>query len=116
MILSGAGSMACTAIMVVQRQESAVISTTFIIFNSAIVLVFSVINIISGINGLRHHNRRINSAVIIRLPEISIVLSLIAIILNLFNGTFLSYILLLAGTGILIPVIFIIASVKKSYK
>ena len=115
MIFSGAGRIACAAVMAAQRLSSAVISVPSIILHAAIVLIFSVLNIISGINGLRYHNRRINSAVVTRLPEISIVLCLISIILSLYTGTIFGYILILAGTGILIPVIFILAAVKKSY-
>jgi len=115
MIISGAGSMVCAAFMTAQKLEGAPESASSIIINAAIILIFSVINIISGINGVRYYNRRINSAVVIRLPKISIILCLISIILTLCTGTFFGYIILLAGTGILIPAIYIYASVKKSY-
>ena len=115
MIFSGAGSIACAAVLVAQRLKAAVVSMPSLIIFGALVLIFSVINIISGINGLRCYNRRINSAVVIRLPEISIVLCLISIILTLYVGTLFGYILILTGTGILIPILFIFAAVKKSY-
>lgn len=116
MLLSGEGSIICATIMSAQRLPSAEASKPTLIIHAALVLIFSVLNIIAGINGLRYYKRRINSAVIIRLPEISVALCIISIILPLYIGTLFSYILILAGTGILIPVFFIYAAVKKSYK
>ena len=115
MIFAGAGSIACAAILDAQILASPSASFSSIFFHAALTLIYSIINIVSGINGLRCHNRRINSAVVIRLPEISVILCLVCIILTLFQGTLFGYILILAGTGVLIPILFIFAAVKKSY-
>ena len=115
MIVAGAGSIACAAFLTEERLNAPDASMPITFISAAIMLIFSVINIISGINGLRCHNKRINSAVVIRLPEISVVFCLISIGLTLFNGILFGYIIVLIVTGILVPILFIYAAARKSY-
>ena len=115
MIIAGAGSIVCAVFLAEERLKTPEASLPLTFISAALMLIFSIINIISGINGVRCHNRRINSAVVIRLPEVSVVLCLFSLVLTLLGGVLFGYILILVGTGILVPVMFIYAAARKSY-
>ena len=115
LIMAGVASLVSAVFLFIDwihSPDSALILTFIIVF---LIILFAALNIIAGYKGVRNHNRRTNSEVMIYLPEISIALSFISLVLSFFNGINLFYICLLGLTGLLIPVIFIYAAVKKSY-
>ena len=115
MILSGAGSIVCGVFMTIKSLDSTDTSMPLTFITTVLILIFSVTNIVTGIHGVRNHNRRINSAVVIRLPEISVIVALLTVVITLFNGVQLGTLLVLIVTGILIPIAFIYAAARKSY-
>ena len=115
MIISGAAGLIVAVFIFIERLS---FPGAYFILSLLIMLVlaaYSVINFIAGVSGARNYNRRTNSAVVVRLPEISIVLCIIAIVLSCINGILLSHMILMLITGIIIPVCFIYAAIKKSY-
>ena len=115
MILAGAGGIAEQVMIVRERTGSPGASPVLTYVCAAFALVSCILNMISGISGVRHYNKRINSAVTIRLPEISVILCLISLVFSCFNGIIIGYFLIQFALGILVPAIFIYAAVKKSY-
>lgn len=114
LILAGIGSMICAAFLFKDRINTSGSSVPLTFLGTALMLIFSIMNIISGINGVRNHNKRISSALVIRLPEISIAICVLSIALTLFNGILAGYMLILACSGIVIPLLFIFAAARKS--
>lgn len=115
MIVSGVISLAAGALILRERLEAPGAVLTLSLISAVLTLFYSVLNIIAGISGIRNYNRRTNSAVIIRLPEISIFLCLLCIIISFINGILFWHILIIIVTGLAIPVLFIYATVQKSY-
>ena len=115
MILAGAGGIAEQVMIVLERSGSPGVSVVLTYLCAVFALISCILNIISGISGVRCYNRRINSAVTVRLPEISVFLCLISLVLSFFNGIIFGFLIAQFVTGILIPAIFIYAAVKKSY-
>ena len=115
MILAGAGGIAEQVMAVLERNGSPGVSPVLTYCCAVLAVIGCILNIISGISGLKHYNKRINSAVTVRLPELSVILCLISLVLSFFNGIIVGYLLVQFLLGILIPAIFIYAAVKKSY-
>ncbi|MBQ9032919.1 MAG: hypothetical protein IJ106_15945 [Parasporobacterium sp.] len=115
MLFSGAGLILLTVLVTLERYDSPGALPVLTLICAAAALISAILNFISGISGVRSYNRRTNSAVVIRLPEISILLCLASIVLSLFNGILYGNLLIEAGIGILIPGIFIFSAIKKSY-
>ena len=105
-----------TAVFILRDRISSAESSVFLsVLTTVLITAFSILNIITGAKGIKNYNRRTNSAVMIRLPEFSIILCFLSVIFVFINGTRVYHIIALGITGLLIPVIFIYAAVKKSY-
>ena len=115
MIISGAAGIIAAVFILIERISFPGSYLSLSVLITGLLAAYSVINMAAGISGVRNYNRRTNSAVVIRLPEISVALCLLAIVLSCINGIMLPHLILLIITGIIIPVCFIYAAVKKSY-
>ena len=115
MIISGLFSLVVLAIIVNERLTSPSASFILLFIYGVLIIVYSVLDIISGINGLRYINRRSNSAVLVRMPEAAVIICLIAVILSLINGVRAWHAAAIIMTGIVVPDIFMYAAIKKSY-
>ena len=115
MIASGAVGFVVLALMVTERVQNEYSSLPIVLICACLAFIYSILNIISGIKGLRSSRKRSNSAVVIRLPEISVILSLILIVLLFINGVNAWHAALFIATGIVCPCIFMYAAVRKSY-
>lgn len=115
MILAGVGGIAEQVLTVLERYGSPGTSAGLTFVCAACACVGFILNIISGISGVKSASKRINSTIVIRLPVFAIILCLLSIVLSFFNGMIFGYFLIQFGLGILIPALFIYSAVKKSY-
>ena len=115
MIVAAACSFVASVLIFLERFSSPGVSKPILLATIAATLVFSGINLFVGISGIRTYNKRTNSSVVIRFPEISVFICVIAIILAFFNGIIIWHFLILIFSGVIIPAVFIYAAVKKSY-
>jgi len=115
MILTGAGGIAEQVLIVLERYGSPGASLELTFICAACACVGFILDIISGIGGVRSSSKRINATLVIRLPAIAIILCLLSVILSFFNGIIFGYLLVQFGIGILIPAFFIYTAVKKSH-
>jgi len=115
MILTGAGGIAEQVLIVLERYGSPGASLGLTFICAACAFIGFILDIISGIGGVRSSSKRINATLVIRLPAIAIILCLLSVILSFFNGIIFGYLLVQFGIGILIPAFFIYTAVKKSH-
>lgn len=114
MIFSGILGFITAALVTTERLNMANASVPAAFITMGIIIIYSITNIICGIAGAKKYNRRINSSVIIRIPEISIVMCILSLIFSLFNGIRTAHMLLIILSGIVVPLVFIVSAIKKS--
>lgn len=114
MIFSGILGFITAALITSERLKMANASAAAAFITMGVIIIYSVVNIIVGITGVKKYNRRINSSVIIRVPEAGIVLCVIALICSLFNGIRTFHFILILLSGIAVPLMFIVSAIKKS--
>jgi len=115
MIVSGIGSLILIPFMLTDRNVAGDSSRALIFICCGLIFICSVLNIISGIKGLGYVCRRSNSAVIIRIPQASVILCLTALIFSFINGVSLIHMAVIIASCIVIPDIYMYAAVRKSY-
>ena len=115
MIISGVAGLVVLIIMMNERLCARSSSVAVLLICCILIIIYNIFNIISGLKGLQYSNRRSNSSVIIRLPQITVIMCLIAVIFSFINGVKAWHMAVLILTGILVPAVYIFAAVRKSY-
>ena len=115
MTVSGGVGIVVLILMLLSELHNEYSHVPIVLICSVLALMCNIMNIITGIRGIKSSCRRSNSAVVIRLPEISVILCLIMMILLFINGVSAWQAFLFIATGIACPCIFIYAAVRKSY-
>lgn len=115
MIAAGAVGLAASVWITVERVNSPLSSLPLVLISGTFMGICAIMNFVSGVGGVRNYNRRINSSMIIRVPEASIFLCAVAILLAVINGSVLWHLAIILVSEIAVPAVFIHSAIKKSY-
>ena len=84
-----------------------------LIISLLFILISAVLCLISAIKGLQRQSIRTPSAIMTRLPKACIVFSAAASVSSLINGVIFWQLIMIIIAGILFPLLFIFAAIKK---
>ena len=114
LIAAGAATLVMAVVVFRNRLHGIDTSLLLAILTALIMLLYSLLNIYIGIQGIRLSRRRSRTSKLARLAIFSVIGCILGLTLSAINGIIVSHLIIIVITGIVIPMIFIFIGMPRN--
>lgn len=114
LIAAAAATLVMTVVVFRDRLHGIDTSLLLTILAALVMLLYSLLNIYVGIQGIRLSRKRSRTSKLARLAIFSVIGCILGLTLSAINGIIVSHLIIIVITGIVIPMIFIFIWLSKN--